>query len=162
MRCNSRAAVETLFKSAIKEADAFKHSGSVVNSFQKHESAQLWQGLVHGKFDQFWAINSRLMERVDGKPFRNIPFRLYCNMRSHSLQMNVKPIRESSSQSSSQSSPSETSQLTTLDHLLTTCDCTSRRVILHGIEVPLESPLQWLSEHLSYADNFLHLVVVNF
>ena len=31
------------------------------------------------------------------------------------------------------------------------------RVITHGIEVPLDTPLQWMSEHLSYPDNFLHL-----
>lgn len=30
----------------------------------------------------------------------------------------------------------------------------------HGIIPPLETPLQWMSEHLSYPDNFLHLIVV--
>jgi len=29
----------------------------------------------------------------------------------------------------------------------------------HGIEPPWETPLQWMSEHLSYPDNFLHLCV---
>lgn len=30
----------------------------------------------------------------------------------------------------------------------------------HGIIPPLETPLQWMAEHMSYPDNFLHLIVV--
>ncbi|XP_022655162.1 autophagy protein 5-like [Varroa jacobsoni] len=32
-------------------------------------------------------------------------------------------------------------------------------VILHGIPVPLDAPLQWLAINMSYADNFLYVVV---
>ena len=32
--------------------------------------------------------------------------------------------------------------------------------LIHGIELSPESPLQWLSEHFSYPDNFLHICVV--
>lgn len=34
------------------------------------------------------------------------------------------------------------------------------QVVIHGIEPLLETPLQWLSEHLSHPDNFLHICVV--
>ncbi|MEQ2290212.1 hypothetical protein AMECASPLE_001156 [Ameca splendens] len=34
------------------------------------------------------------------------------------------------------------------------------QVLIHGIEPLLETPLQWLSEHLSHPDNFLHICVV--
>lgn len=34
-------------------------------------------------------------------------------------------------------------------------------VFTHGISPPLETPLQWMSEHMSYPDNFLHLVVTS-
>ena len=27
----------------------------------------------------------------------------------------------------------------------------------HGIVIPIDAPLQWLSEHMSYPDNFLHV-----
>ena len=40
-------------------------------------------------------------------------------------------------------------------------DFEQMRIILHGIDAPLETPLQWLSEHFSYPDNFLHIVVIN-
>ena len=32
--------------------------------------------------------------------------------------------------------------------------------LIHGIEVPLSVPLQWLSENMSYPDNFLHICIV--
>ena len=31
--------------------------------------------------------------------------------------------------------------------------------ILHGIPLPMAAPILWLSRHLSYPDNFLHLAV---
>lgn len=33
------------------------------------------------------------------------------------------------------------------------------QVKIHGINPPMDTPLQWLSEHLSYPDNFLHLCI---
>ena len=32
--------------------------------------------------------------------------------------------------------------------------------LIHGIELPVDSPLQWLSEHFSYPDNFIHVCIV--
>lgn len=34
------------------------------------------------------------------------------------------------------------------------------RFVTHGVEVPFDTPLQWLSEHFSYPDNFLHICAV--
>ena len=34
------------------------------------------------------------------------------------------------------------------------------RVLIQGIEGPRETPVQWLSEHLSHPDNFMHICVV--
>ena len=33
------------------------------------------------------------------------------------------------------------------------------KVVTQGIQPDLETPLQWLAEHLSYPDNFLHVIV---
>ena len=35
----------------------------------------------------------------------------------------------------------------------------SVNVVTQGITPELDTPLQWMSEHLSYPDNFLHIVV---
>jgi autophagy-related protein 5 len=32
-------------------------------------------------------------------------------------------------------------------------------VVVHGIQPDLETPLQWMAEHLSYPDNFLHICI---
>lgn len=32
-------------------------------------------------------------------------------------------------------------------------------VYTHGININTDTPLQWLSEHLSYPDNFLHMCI---
>lgn len=64
--------------SCLKEADVLKHRGQVVSTMQKKDHNQLWLGLVNDKFDQFWAINRRLMEPsgdLDG--FKYIPIRCY-------------------------------------------------------------------------------------
>ena len=36
----------------------------------------------------------------------------------------------------------------------------THKVVLHGISPPPDTPLQWLSEHLSYPDNFLHVCLI--
>jgi hypothetical protein len=32
-------------------------------------------------------------------------------------------------------------------------------VVLHGVHLPLDTPVNWAYENLSFADNFLHVVV---
>ena len=116
--------------SCVKEADQIKHGGRVISSMQKKDHNQLWQGLQNGlliffsyvlafenhkivnkfvlqltdKFDQFWAVNRRLMEvpasaipSSDGtcdtnqiSCFKNIPIRLYEGDKSM-IQKLVKP-----------------------------------------------------------------------
>ena len=34
------------------------------------------------------------------------------------------------------------------------------QVRVHGITIPMETPLQWMSENLCYADNFVHIVIL--
>lgn len=64
--------------SCLKEADVLKHRGQVVSTMQKKDHNQLWLGLVNDKFDQFWAINRRLMETTgDLDGFKHIPIRCY-------------------------------------------------------------------------------------
>uniref|UniRef100_A0A182Q286 Autophagy protein 5 n=1 Tax=Anopheles farauti TaxID=69004 RepID=A0A182Q286_9DIPT len=100
IRCPNREIVEAHFMSSLKEADVLKHRGQVVSAMQKKDHNQLWLGLVNGndcdkpkllqvctnalifiildKFDQFWAVNRRLMEPIpDQDGFKHIPVRCY-------------------------------------------------------------------------------------
>lgn len=33
-------------------------------------------------------------------------------------------------------------------------------IIIHGVELPLDTPMNWAYENLSFADNFLHIAVI--
>lgn len=77
-----REIVESHFMSCLKEADVLKHRGQVVSKMQKKDHNQLWLGLVNDKFDQFWAVNRRLMEPSgDLEGFKYIPIRCYKEVR---------------------------------------------------------------------------------
>jgi len=73
-----RELLESHFLSCLKEADVLKHRGLVISAMQKKDHNQLWLGLINEKFDQFWAVNRRLMEPYsDQESFKNIPVRFY-------------------------------------------------------------------------------------
>lgn len=150
MHCLSREAVESHFMSTLKEADALKHRGNIINGMQKKEHKQMWMGLVHDKFDQFWPINRRLMEHSGDDMFKYIPFRIYyCD--HPFVQKLFRPHAEEG-------------QEHTLDDLLKFAfpdlDDDKQKVLIHGIELPRDTPVLWLSEHFSYPDNFLHICVI--
>lgn len=164
--------MESTFMYSLKEADAIKHKTVLVNCMQKKDHIQLWTGLVNYKFEQFWSINRRLMVPDEDKShFKAIPFRLYLVVKSKDqgsggdtgqtntdtplfVQKLIKPVLEDG-------------ELARFSHLIeqtlrpseTAMDEDNHQYILHGIHVPLDTPLQWMSEHLSYLDNFLHIIV---
>ncbi|XP_016838358.1 autophagy protein 5 [Nasonia vitripennis] len=148
MHCQNKEVVESHFLSCIKEADVLKHRGQIVSNMQKKDHNQLWLGLLNDKFDQFWAVNRKLMETGSEEGFKYIPFRCYTSEDKY-IQKLVKPI-------------SEDGQRKTLKHLLNEVFPDTEQAIVrtHGILPPLDTPLQWLSEHLSFPDNFLHLTLV--
>ncbi|KAK9871414.1 hypothetical protein WA026_011665 [Henosepilachna vigintioctopunctata] len=138
--------MEAYFKSCLKEADVLKFKGQLVSSMQIKDHKQLWMGLQNDKFDQFWAVNRKLMElSSEYENFRHIPFRCYVG--DGYKQALVKPVFENG-------------QHKTLKDLLDELfPGKQTKIKTHGINPPLETPLQWMSEHLSYPDNFLHLCV---
>ncbi|XP_052807258.1 autophagy protein 5-like [Mya arenaria] len=152
LHCPGREAVESVFMSTVKEADALKHRSSIINSMQKKDHKNMWMGVVNDRFDQFWPINKKLMENTDEESIKYIPFRIY-QSETGFIQKLFRPF-------------SEEGQEHTLDdlikHVLPDLDEDgNKRVLIQGIEVPGETPILWLSEHLSYPDNFLHICVVN-
>ncbi|KAK0089269.1 hypothetical protein PV325_008209 [Microctonus aethiopoides] len=150
MHCSNKEVVEAYFLSCIKEADVLKHRGTVVSSMQKKDHNQLWLGLLNDKFDQFWAVNRRLMEPTNNdEGFKYIPFRCYTVDEKY-IQKLVKPFNEEGERK-------------TLKNLLKEVfphEEKELQVRTHGICPPLDTPLQWLSEHMSYPDNFLHFCLV--
>lgn len=151
LHCRSREAVEAHFMSSVKEADALKHRGQIISNMQKKDHNQLWLGLQNDKFDQFWVINRKLMEHTNDDLFKYIPFKLH-QLEKPWVQKLIKPLGESG-------------ELLTLDDLLKEVlpelheNRGEVRFVIQGIEPPMETPIQWLSEHFSHPDNFLHICV---
>ncbi|XP_028394715.1 autophagy protein 5-like [Dendronephthya gigantea] len=155
IRCESKEVVESFFMSAVKEADSLKHKSQIINSMQKKDHKQLWLGLNNDKFEQFWSVNKRLMERLGEELFKHIPFRIHqCD--KVFIQKLAKPVNESG-----ESQTLKHLMMETLPTMFSTEeDFQSIKIVIHGIQPPLETPLQWLSEHFSYPDNFLHIVLI--
>ncbi|XP_014780325.1 autophagy protein 5 [Octopus bimaculoides] len=152
LHCPNKDAVEAHFMSMVKEADALKHRSQVINGMQKKDHKQLWLGLLNDKFDQFWSVNRKLMESGEEK-FKYIPYKIYLSDGSFSQQL-FKPIDENGtvhllSDLMQQALPDFNGDETKL----------KPQVFIQGIEVPWETPILWLCEHLSYPDNFLHICV---
>ena len=145
--CSTRDQVETVFMSSLKEADQLKHSGKVVSQMQKKDHNQLWSGLSSDKFDQFWAINRKLMEG-DSDTFRHVPAKFYLAGRED----NESPAF-----------PAVVQKLVspglTVEEMLVSLGWEGARCVLQGIEPDMKTPLLWLARHLAYPDNFLHIII---
>ncbi|VDO23024.1 unnamed protein product [Haemonchus placei] len=144
--------MEAMFIQSLKEANYLKRrKDQVVSTMKIDEHKQLWSGLVHDRFDEFWSINRRLMESTEERPFHDIPIRLY---------INGQPFRQIP-----QPPFDENGEPRTLSHALTSLspdlvENGKYRFISHGITLPLETPLIYLGKNLAYPDNFVHICAV--
>ncbi|PVD29204.1 hypothetical protein C0Q70_11801 [Pomacea canaliculata] len=154
LHCPNKEAVEAHFMATVKEADVLKHRSQVINGMQKKDHKQLWTGFQNDKFDQFWSVNRKLMESEGEDVFKYIPFRIH-QPDSLPVQKLFKPLDDSG-------------EPHTLTRLLKTAlpdydwpdELKYKDVIIQGIKPRLDTPVLWLSEHLSYPDNFLHICVI--
>jgi len=139
LECPSREAVESIFMSSLKESDQLKTSGKVMKQMQAREHSQLWLGLCSDKYDQFWAVNRRLMEGSDA--WRHLPVRVYSGDNCAMTQRLVCPSATLADIKEQFSLP-ETSSL-----------------VIQGVCPPTSTPVSWLARHLAHPDNFVHIAV---
>ncbi|RMX41339.1 hypothetical protein pdam_00012789 [Pocillopora damicornis] len=158
MRCPGKEAIESHFMSAVKEADNLKHRSQVINSMQKKDHKQLWLGLSNDKFEQFWAVNRRLMERTGDDPyFKHIPFRIFQPDKQF-IQELFRPLNENGEQHTLGDLLHEFAPEVFANGIARMDN--EWRIVIQGIEPPLETPIHWISEHFSHPDNFLYIVIV--
>ena len=81
LHCSGKEALESYFKSKIKEADFIKHRSEIIQSLIPQEFALLWDSLRQCNFEDFWTVNKKMMlnARAEHEPFRNVPFCIYQN-----------------------------------------------------------------------------------
>ncbi|KAG2200649.1 hypothetical protein INT47_005805 [Mucor saturninus] len=151
--------MQDMFMAMVKEAD-FLRNGTTkkVMNLSKRDQSQLWQSLALDRFDEFWAVNRQLVE-YSNSSLRNIPLRIYLPDNCPVIQEPVSFYGDSEKQET----------LTVKDVLrklipdLFVSEETLHliSILVHGVELPLDTPISWAYENLSFADNFLHVVVIS-
>ncbi|XP_076817004.1 autophagy protein 5-like [Clavelina lepadiformis] len=158
MRCPGVDAIESHYISVLKEADQLKHRMQVYSSLNQSQHKQLWHGLKTDNFEEFWDINKKFMEGHEGTmAFKNIPVRIYFEKRI--IQKLFPSVRVEN----------DSERDVTLHNALSNCipelfedldrKTETTAVLIQGTTPPFNTPLQWLSKNLAYADNFLHICV---
>jgi autophagy-related protein 5 len=56
LECSSKEIVESYYLSTVKEADALKHKGKIINEMQKKDHKQLWYGIQSGRITIYTLI----------------------------------------------------------------------------------------------------------
>jgi autophagy-related protein 5 len=167
IRFPDKESIEAHYMSTLKEADALKHKGQIIGDMQKRDHKQLWNSLFQDKYDAFWNINNRLMSYTDNlQYFRYIPFRIYI-LDKPFIQKLFSPFDSEDEKGLTLNDllhfalnhEAHCEQLANEKKILNT-NIHDYRVIIHGVEPPVNTPVQWLSEHFSYPDNFLHICLV--
>jgi autophagy-related protein 5 len=167
LRFPDKESIEAYYMSTLKEADALKHKGQIIGDMQKRDHKQLWNSLLQDKYDGFWNINNRLMSYTDNiQYFRYIPFRIYI-LDKPFIQKLFCPFDTEDNKWMTLNDllhfaldhEARCEQLANEKKILST-NTEDYRIIIHGIQPPLQTPIQWLSEHFSYPDNFLHICLV--
>ena len=108
-------------------------------------------------------VNRKLMDCTPEDPFKNIPIRLYQPDKPF-VQKLVRPYVDSDDGAAGGGGGGGgRAETLTLGHALAILApesaATPHAVVVQGLEPPLDTPIHYLSEHLSYPDNFLHVVL---
>ncbi|CAO3652951.1 unnamed protein product [Cunninghamella blakesleeana] len=154
--------IQDMYMSMIKEADFLRHGTTKkVMNLSKNDQSQLWQALSSESYDEFWSVNEHILDNK-GVSLRYVPIRLYLPKQSPVIQDAVSFTKENGE---------DLLLIDVLKQLLPNLSILSNNdadgnnqrqnifVKIHGIHLPLNTPIKWASNHLSYPDNFLHFVI---
>ncbi|CAI4225877.1 unnamed protein product [Auanema sp. JU1783] len=142
--------MEQMYMQSVKEADFMKRKAEVIYSMRDEDHRQLWNGIVHYNFEEFWLVNKRLMLTSSDQSFLHIPLRLYESGKPFK-QVPLKPTQESGEEATLSSA---------LAQLYPNLDISTTEFFSHGISLPLNTPLTYLAENIAYPDNFVHVCAV--
>lgn len=136
------------FMNSLKESTYVKQNGiKVINDFGIKESDSIWEGLYDGHFEKFFNVSNLIVQQTNQIPVRilrpNFPIMQYpCEWKN-----------------------SATGEMVTLGQALNSCklglnlDSPESEILVQGIRPPMETPLFWMSQHLSHPDGFLYIVI---
>jgi len=116
----------------------------------RSEQMHLWEGLWSGSFSLFDNVFEKLLSTSGGPlAWKRLPIRLYSRKEVNSAERIAvqRPL-------SLAGFPDDVS----IGQLLELKE--TDRLIIQGIDVPLSTPVVWLLTNFTFADGFLHLLLV--
>ncbi|CAF1634816.1 unnamed protein product [Adineta ricciae] len=167
IRFPDKDAIKAHYMSTLKEADALKHKGQIIGDMQERDHKQLWNSLLQDKYESFWNINNKLMAFTDNlQYFRYIPFRIYI-LDKPFIQKLFSPYDADEGKGLTLNdllhfalNHEAQCELMANEKRILNTNIDDYQIVTHGVQPPLHTPLQWLSEHFSYPDNFLHICLI--
>lgn len=147
------SSLSSFYFSSLKESDHLR-SGSARNvmNLTRSEQLQLWEALRGGECDRFWRINQKLVSS-NAMP-RSVPIKFYLKRDSSPELVRFQfPV----------ALPSSAPSQPTLKHLFDSefPSLAIKRVLLHGVCLPLHVTLDELNWNWNYADNFINMIVLS-
>jgi autophagy-related protein 5 len=140
------------FYAMLKQADFTRYgSPKGVNNLGKSEQSQLWDGVWTHSFERFWRVNSKLVGSEDSQStWKGFPIRLYIRNSEHKMRRILQaPI-----------SPRSCSTLKdAVEKLIPEMEIGSITLYSHGVKLPLDASLNWLSLYFIFPDGFLHIII---
>lgn len=178
IRCRSKETMRNCFMQSVKEADQLKHKGNVIQLMTAEEHLTLFDALANERFDDFWAVNKKLMANGQ-QNLLHIPIRFYepafpfrqTLVTSRKIkQQSDSAISDEQEQKTETVEEEDTLLIDALIKALNTATenpsanlaedlCNDYTAISHGIVLPLETPVLWLAKNFAYPDNFVHVVL---
>eukprot|EP00730_Choanoeca_flexa_P019119 TRINITY_DN9331_c0_g1_i1.p1 TRINITY_DN9331_c0_g1~~TRINITY_DN9331_c0_g1_i1.p1 ORF type:complete len:215 (+),score=25.63 TRINITY_DN9331_c0_g1_i1:35-679(+) len=156
--------VHPLFVNRLKEANYIKYHRLDMEVVRNRSSTnKLWSALLHDDYDKYSAASVEL--QGDASVWYNsIPFMAYVVSRQ-SDQVTIKETIQEPFPTSD-----DDGVAWTLRDLLiwllpdvfvgTAPTGIDERVLIHGVSPPLDTPVQWLAQHLPYPDSFVHMILL--
>lgn len=138
------------FYSLMKQADYIRYGSSKrVMNLTKSEQLALWDGLWTQSFDKYWVIFQKIFTD-DLATCKHLPWKFYFKADDANTHREVVS-------GLLQDSPGAV--LEDLMKEIIGHDVADYQAIIHGIKIPLETPVIWISRNLISHDGFVHCVI---
>ncbi|KAI5818567.1 autophagy protein Apg5-domain-containing protein [Pyronema omphalodes] len=156
MRIDSGNTFQGVWLNCLKEA-AFSRNGhaKAVLGLSKPESTKLWEALLSHNFDHFWNVNEKILSEAIAGPLRSFSIRVYVPSTPRVIQQPIPPYVDNNEQQTVG---------TALNALLPELFPSKRtpvlsRPVIHGVVIPMSTPLIELFPIAMYPDGFLHITL---
>lgn len=167
VRCSGIDSIRFFYINALKEAMYLRtNSSKEIMNMAKEEENKLVESIFTMDFTAFWSINSKLID-VAKEDIKKASIRVYQNTLDNYIQLPGNILDDKGKN-------------ITIGEYLHTYICPqlldkvvvdggvvvekakgkSIKILIHGIECALDTPLHWMLLNMAYIDNFIYIVIL--